>query len=82
MDIKLIVIERAIKWLIGGELLGFIKQLVLGINDLDMSGEEKRLYVIEETKKFFTSAGTIFISIGIEIAVLLLRSKLENQDDS
>ena len=79
MDIKLIVIERAIKWLIGGELLEFIKKLVLGVNEREMTGEEKRLWVIKETKMFFITAGSVFISIGIEIAVLMLREQLAKQ---
>lgn len=77
MDVKLVVVESAIKWLVGGELLEFIKDAVAQINDDEMPGAEKRKYVLNEAKKIFVSASSVFIGLAIEIAVILLRDELE-----
>jgi len=78
MEIKLVVIESAIKWLVGGNLLEFVKKAVASINDESIPNEEKRAWVIKEAKAFFATTGTLFISIALEVAVLLLRAELED----
>ena len=80
MNIKLIVVEKAIKWLVGGDLLKFIKEAVAEINDANVSGEDKRLAVQMMAKEFFSNSGVIFVNIAIEIAVLLLKAQLTEED--
>ena len=80
MDIKIAIIERATKWLVGGSLFDFIKAQVETAASMDISGEEKRVKVLEDTKRFFGSVLTVFVNIAIEVAVLALKSKVGDLD--
>ncbi|MCK5538506.1 MAG: hypothetical protein KAI79_16890 [Bacteroidales bacterium] len=77
MDVKLIVVESAIKWLVGGDLLEFVKDAVAKVNDASLSGAEKREAVFAESKEMFADFASVFISLAIEVAVILLRAELE-----
>lgn len=79
MDWKLIIVDRAVKWLVGGDLLTFIKDAVLKINDESISGDEKRQAVQDGAKRLFSDVGVIFINLAIEIAVILLRAQLNKE---
>ncbi len=76
MSYKLIVVEKVIKWLVGGDLFTFVTETVEEMNSIDMSGEDKRLAVQRLTMEFFTKTSSVFINIAIEIAVLVLKAKL------
>lgn len=77
MDIKNFALERVITWILGGDLFKFIQELVIGVNDDEISGTEKKDYVFAKAKEFFSDVSTVLINIGIEVAVLLLRAKLD-----
>ncbi len=79
MDIKIVVLERAVKWLVGGELMEFVKAAVAMMDNKDMTGEEKRERVIFEAKAFIANSTTTFISIAIEVAVLILKSSIASE---
>ena len=82
MDVKLIVVESAIKWLVGGDLLEFVKNAVAKINDAALSGAEKRDAVLAEAKQFFADFSTVFISLAIEVAVILLRAQIAEDNEA
>ena len=79
MEIKLIVLEKVVKWITGGALLDFVKRSVALVNNDDISGEEKRALVIKNAKEMFTGVGTLLISLAIEVAVILLRAEIEKE---
>ena len=82
MEFKLLVLEKAVEWLVGGDLFKFIQKEVGIMNDTDLSGEEKRKAVQEEAKRFFGDTATFFVNLAIEVAVVLLKAKLgELQND-
>ena len=81
MDFKLYVLEKTVKWLVGGDLLAFIQKEVEAVNNENLTGEEKRRLVIKEAKKFFTGAGTFLINLAIEVAVLILKAQIGEYDD-
>ena len=82
MDVKLIVVESAIKWLVGGDLLEFVKDAVAKVNDASLSGQEKRDAVLAEAKEMFSDFASVFISLAIEVAVILLRAELEDEAEA
>ena len=79
MDIKLFAIDKAVKWLVGGELFDFIKNAVATYADEDIPGEEKRAAVQAAAKEFFADALTLFVNIAIEAAVILLNESLTKE---
>ena len=80
LDVKLMLVNGAIKWLIGSDLLDFLKAQVAIVNSEEITGEEKRAKVFKEAKHFFASSFSMFINLGIEIAVAMLKNKLDNLD--
>ena len=76
MDLKIYVIERAIKWLVGGELFSFITGAVEDINNKDISGEDKKAAVFNGAKELFSNFASVLINIAIEVAVLSLQNRL------
>ena len=70
--------NRAIKWLIGSDLLDFIKDEVEIVSTERIPGSEKRDRVFKKAKKFFSSSFSTFINMGIEIAVIMLENKMKN----
>ena len=79
MDIKLIVVERAVKWLVGGDLFTFVQEAVQEVNNYNLSGSEKREAVQIMAKELFSNFGVIFINLAIEVAVLLLTAELSKE---
>ena len=82
MDYKLFILENIAKWLLGGDLMDFVKNEVEIINNKDISGEEKRDWVINEAKTFFADASIYLINFAIEVAVLILKAQTGEYDDS
>jgi len=78
MDFKLAILDRVTKWLVGGELFNFVKQVVDIANTKDYTSEEKREYVQSEVLKFFSTTGMVIVNLAIEVAVMILKSKMES----
>lgn len=76
MTFKLMLLERVVKWLVGGELFQFITDAVTTMNDTSMTGEEKRAQVLKEVREFFSGTLTVLVNLAIEVAVLLLKDKI------
>ena len=79
MDFKLLFLERAVKWLVGGDLFMFVSDSVNEFADAEVSGEDKRLAVQMLASEFFTKTSNTFINIAIEVAVLLLQARLSKE---
>lgn len=79
MSIKLIVLERAVKWLVGGELLSFVNSAVIEVNREDISGSEKRAIVYNKAKELFTGFASVFINLAIEVSVVILMAKIAEE---
>ena len=75
MNMKIYMINNLIKWLLGGELFNQIKALVVMVSTEDISGDEKRKKVYNMVKGMAGGAATFLINLGIEAAVLWLKSK-------
>ena len=82
MEFKLIILQKAVEWLVGGDLFDFVQKEVGIVNDENLSGEEKRKEVQEGAKKFFGSTATFFVNLAIEVAVILLKSKIGELEDA
>lgn len=80
MDIKLIVLDRLVKWLVGGELFTFIKEAVELMANTNLSGSEKREKVQAMAVEAFSGAVTVLVNLAIEVAVLLLKAKVGELD--
>tara|TARA_R110000772_G_scaffold5454_9_gene19556 strand:- start:506 stop:754 length:249 start_codon:yes stop_codon:yes gene_type:complete len=79
MNWKLSVLNKIVEWLVGGEVFEFVKNLVATINDSALTGEQKRAQTFTQTRQIFGSLATVLINLAIEVAVLLLKSKIEAQ---
>jgi hypothetical protein len=80
VNIKVTILERVVKWLVGGDLFQFISDTVVAVNDSSISGEEKRAYVLKKAKEFFGDVVTVLANLAIEVAVIALRAKLEKEN--
>ena len=76
--IKIAFLERAVKWLAGGEAFDLAKILVAQMVDQDMSGEEKREAVFALLSEKLSGFSTVIINIMLEVAVLVIRTQIEN----
>ena len=76
MDFKLMILQKAVEWLVGGELYEFIQKEVNIVNNENISGDEKRKEVQEEAKRFFSGTATFFINLAIEVAVIILKAQI------
>jgi len=74
-SVKDFMLERAIKWILGGDLFDQIKSIVAGLLDVDAPGDVKRRKAIEQAKKAGADVATFLLNLGIEAAVFLLKSK-------
>ena len=79
MSFKLLFLERAVRWLVGGDLLTFIIEAVQEVSDANTSGEDKRLAVQMMATEFFSKTSAVFINIAIELAVLMLKESLTKE---
>ena len=77
MSIKLTVLDKVVNWLVGGTLFQAVKDSVTAINNKELTGEEKRAVVFAEIKELFADAATVFVNLAIEVAVILLKEKME-----
>lgn len=83
MEFKIMILEKVVEWLVGGDLFKFIQKEVGIMNNIESSGEEKRKRVQKEVKQFFGDVvAPFFINLAIEVSVVLLKEKLgELQND-
>ena len=77
MDMKTYTLDKVIKWLIGGELFNSIKEMVLNMADTELTGEEKRAKVLQEAKSIAGKTASFLLNLGIEAAVVILKSKVK-----
>ena len=71
IGIKIAFLERAVKWIAGGEALDLAKMFVLQMTNEDLTGAEKRAKVQELLKPILTNFSSILINVLIEVAVLI-----------
>ena len=79
-NILIKTLEWVIKKLTSKEFVEMTKKLVSLVNDKDMSGAEKREWVVSELKKFFGEFSTFAINLAIEVSVAVLKSKMGKLD--
>ena len=73
MDYKDMFLEKATKWVVGGDLYEQIKGLVTFYFSEDgMSGSDKRNAVIGKAKVIASGVASVFINIAIEVAYLVV----------
>lgn len=77
---KVLILERIVKWLVGGALFDFVSASVAIVNDEALTGAEKRDKVFKEAKGFSGDSFTLFINLAIEVAVLALRTRIEKSN--
>lgn len=78
MTIKIKALTAVVKWLVGGELLKAVLELVEAVNNTNQSGEAKRAYVQKKIKKLFAGSASFFINLAIEVAVISLNERIKN----
>ena len=78
MDIKLVVIESAIKWLVGGEPFKVITMMVADLMDEDMTNDEKRQRVKDVVMPMVSGIGKFLLSTAIAFAVDKLKEEVLN----
>lgn len=74
-SVKIFMLDRAITWILGGDLFAQIKSIVEGLTDVDAPGSEKRDRALREAKKLGASVATFLINLGIEAAVFMLKAQ-------
>ena len=78
-SVKNFMLDKAITWILGGDIFDRIKEIVAGLMNVDASGEEKREKAIREAKKLGADVATFLINLGIEAAVFLLKSQQQSK---
>ena len=76
MDIKLIVLERVIKWLVGGEAFKIITGLVGSLMDQDKTNDDKRNEVRDIVMPILSSVGKFILNTAIAFAVDKAKAEL------
>jgi hypothetical protein len=69
------MLDKVITWLLGGDLFGKIKDIVLGLSRVDVPGEEKRKIAAEKAKLALSETANFLINLAIEAAVYLLKQE-------
>jgi hypothetical protein len=69
------MLDKVITWLLGGDLFGKIKDIVLGLSRVDVPGEEKRKIATEKAKLALGETANFLINLAIEAAVYLLKQE-------
>lgn len=76
MEIKLIVLERVIKWLTGGEAFEVITSMVNSLMDEDKTNDEKRAEVKKVVMPMLSKLGKLILSTAIAYAVDKAKAEL------
>ena len=74
MNIKSLLIDRFSSWVLGGEAWGQIQAAVHIVDDVELTGSEKRERVLEMLVKIGIGIAGYLINLGLELAVAKLRS--------
>lgn len=78
MSVKGIIIEKFAKWYIGnGVAFESMKRVVADLMDLNISNEDKKALAIANIKAIGYSLSNYFISVGIELALGYVKSKMK-----
>lgn len=78
MTYKEMFLEKATKWVVGGDLYAQVKELVAMYTKEDgLSGSEKRDAVIKKAKSMFTATAGVLINIALEVAVFIITEKVK-----
>ena len=76
--IKISFLERAVKWLAGGEAFDLAKILVAQMVNQDMTSEQKREAVFGLLTEKISGLSTVIINIMLEVAVLVVKSQIDS----
>jgi hypothetical protein len=74
-SVKNYALDKAISWILGGDIFARIKKIVEGLLAVDVPGEEKRQIAVKEAKLLGADIANFMINLGIEAAVYLLKAK-------
>jgi len=74
---KTYFLDKTIAWLIGGDLFNGIKEIVAGLMDANMSGEEKRKKAYAAAKRLAGKTATFVVNLAIEAAVFILKQRAQ-----
>jgi len=78
MTYKEMFLEKATKWVVGGDLYAQIKEMVsIYTKDNTMTGAQKREAVIAKSKVTFANAASVLINIALEVAVFIITEKVK-----
>ena len=72
--IKAYILERTVKWIVGGELFDQVKNLVLAYASENIPGDEKRKKVLEQVKLIRGNISNFVVNLVIETAVFIIKT--------
>lgn len=79
MDIKLVVLDRVIKWLVGGDAFKMIADMVKSLMSDDKTNDEKRNEVKDMVMPILTEVGKFALSTAIAFAVDKAKAELAKE---
>ena len=65
----MIFVRKLTQWLVGSSIFGQIEQVVLGVMDLDKTGEEKKQIVLSKLKVLGLGLSKSLTNLAIEVSV-------------
>jgi hypothetical protein len=74
-SVKNYMLDKALTWILGGDLFLRIKKIVEGLLDVNIPGSEKRNIAIRDAKLLGADIANFILNLGIEAAVYLLKEK-------
>jgi hypothetical protein len=74
-SLRAYMLDKAISWILGGDIFARIKDIVAGLMDVDAPGEQKRELAIKQAKGVAADVANFILNLGIEAAVYLLKQK-------
>ncbi len=69
------MLDKVITWLLGGDFFRQVKDIVFGLSDSDIPGEEKRKIAGEKAKALLGDTANFVVNLAIEAAVYLLKQR-------
>ena len=75
MNMKSYMLDKVIGWIIGGDIFMDIKNIVMGLLEEDIPGNEKRAKAIRQAKALGTTLATFLLNLAIEAAVMLAKEQ-------
>ena len=77
MDYKVLVLEKLIAWLVGGQAFEIIVGMVKSLMDDDKTNDEKRNEVKEVVPPMLSEVGKFVLSTAIAFSVDKIKAELE-----